>query len=153
MPEQVDSKKLAKQLLAKIPEGERREAAEIMAEMELVKGTKTLDVNEVEHGTFKIPRLEALMAFGIDPKFVPYTAWVQPATGDLYVTCRRDPHVEDPMPIQVGSGRIVIAADVPEENLQELAENVVQHLHTRDVQAVIGVYGEANKAMTILKPR
>lgn len=155
MPEHVDVRsatdKIRQTLKGKVPDSVIEDVEEKLRAIEKTAGTAAFNPEKVEHGTVKLPARELIMALGLHQNWVPYAAWVNPEDGAAYLTARKDTDRTNPLPIDVGDGRIIVAADIPVEQLHELAENIMQFMYTKDIKALIGVYGEAGKAMTILK--
>jgi hypothetical protein len=151
MPRRADELTLKQQILDAVPDELKDRVAANLADLDRVRGVFAVDVSKVDHATFMIPIEEIIVALGLNRKYLPYLGWVNPEDGSLYVTCREVANAPNPLPVEVGSGRILVAADVPPEKLTELGENIIQFLYSKDIKGYVGIYAQDEKAMVILK--
>jgi len=151
MARRADEFTLKQEILNAVPEDQKDAIATRLGELDKVRGTFTVDVDKVDHATFMLPIEEIIVALGLSRTHLPYLSWVNPEDGALYLTCREVPDAPNPLPIEVGSGRILVAADVSPEKLQELGENIIQFLYSKEIKGYVGVYAQDGKAMVILK--
>lgn len=151
MPRRADELTLKQEIVDSVPEELKDEVTAKLAELDRVRNTFAVDVDKVDHATFMIPIEEVIVALGLNRKYLPYLSWVNPEDGALYITAREVENAPNPLPIEVGSGRILVAADVPAEKLQELGENIIQFLYSKEIKGYVGLYAQDEKAMVILK--
>jgi len=151
MARRADEFTLKQNILDAVPDDMKDKIAASLGELDKMRGTFVVDVDKIDHATFMLPIEEVIVSLGLSRKHLPYLAWINPEDGALYLTCREVPNAPNPLPIEVGSGRILVAADVTPEKLQELGENIIQFLYSKEIKGYVGVYAQDGKAMVILK--